>query len=92
LVVSIVLILTGFTLINSLIPVDKSIEILVTIIGFFLLLFYFFSKQRLISIHSNGGKAIELITQNMSDSEIDEFFNTLQIAKEERMLLLNNNQ
>ena len=55
------------------------------VVGAIFLALWWFSRRHIISIHSNGGKPLEFIVGQMSDAQIEHFFDKVQLAKAERM-------
>ena len=64
---------------------DKTSMQVSFVIGIIFLALYWFSRRHVISIHSDGGKPLEFMVNRMSDTEIEHFFDKVQLAKDERM-------
>jgi hypothetical protein len=64
---------------------DKAPMQISFVIGIIFLALYWFSRRHIISIHSDGGKPLEIMVNRMPDSEIEHFFDKVQLAKDERI-------
>jgi hypothetical protein len=60
-------------------------SILFFIVAAFLFLLYWFTRQHIISIIPNGGKAIKFVVNNMRSDQIIEFVDNVQAAKLQRL-------
>ena len=64
---------------------DKTPMQISFVVGLVFIALYSFSRRHIISIHSNGGKPLEFTINRMSDSQIEHFFDKVQVAKDERI-------
>ena len=55
------------------------------VLGLIFLALWWFSKRHIISIHSDGGKPLEFLVNRMSDSQIEDFIDKVQLAKAQRI-------